>query len=168
MTMALVGAALIGAGGTYLAANSAADAQQDAVRSAERNTAAGLAAQNQATRQQLELARPLVETRDASLRALQTLFGLPVSRQSDPFGAGGQGSNGSRLVALNGLSTDGQHSAQTNTKGPLGINTFGTTPLIPGTSPARRAGAGGSPSLFYDPGSNTLQRLQLAPPLTLL
>lgn len=156
MSLALVGAALIGAGATYYASESAGDAQQDSIRSAERLSGAGLAAQNAASRQQLELARPLIETRDASLRALQTLFGLPVSRPSDPLGSSGAGSNGSRLIALNGLSTVGQHSRQTNSTltdmiAPPALRNEG----IVGAASVRD-GAGGAPSLFYDPGAHAI------------
>lgn len=150
MSFVMVGAALISAGGAIYAGNKAASSQKDALKQAGQQTQAGIAAQQAATRQQLELARPLIETRDNALRSLQVLFGLPQTRPSDPYGASGQGSNGSRLVALNGLSTAGQHSAQTNT----GSITNPLTPL--GMNTTKTPGAGGSPSLFYDPGSNTI------------
>lgn len=157
MTMAIVGAALIAAGGTIYAAEKASDAQDSAINSAERQTLAGIALQNASTGRQLELARPLIETRDNALRALQTLFGLPQSAPSDPLGASGRGSNGSRLVALNGLSTTGQHSAQTSRSTVSSI--LDPPGLSPGGPLARKktgGGAGASPSLFYDPGSNTI------------
>lgn len=157
MSMVLLGAALLTTAGTVYASSKASDAQDKSLQSAERQTLAGIAQQNASTRQQLELARPLVETRDAALGKLQVLFGLPQTAPSDPLGASGRGSNGSRLVALNGLSATGQHSAQTNrsTLGsildPAGLNLAG-----PLAETKTGGGAGGSPSLFYDPGSNTI------------
>lgn len=157
MTMVLIGSALLTAGAGLYTANKAEQSQDRAIASAERQTQAGIAQQNASTRQQLELARPLVETRDSALNALQTLFGLPQTARSDVLGAGGRGSNGSRLVALNGISTTGQHSAQTNRSSlgsildPAGLNLPG-----PLAEQKRGGGAGGSPSLFYDPGSNTI------------
>ena len=150
-------------GGALIANNASQNAAQAGVDAANQGAAANrnaLAQQSQLTRQQLELQRPLIQTRDAALNQLNEFFGLPTTTPSDVSGAPGRGTNGSQLVALNGITTTGQHSARKgssfadsltplNNLNPMqGIGNVLGTP--DGAAPDQ------SPQLFYDPGSNAI------------
>ncbi len=127
-------AAAVGGLATYAAGNAAS-------RSTDRASDRATAFQREALNTQTALSAPYRAFGESGVSRLARLLGL-----SDPTTSAAR----SNLVPLAGLSTTGQHSKQTNTKGPLGINTFGTTPLISGTSPSTREGPDGSTSLFYD------------------
>lgn len=159
---AVIGAASLGA--SLYSANKAADATSKAADKAAGISQQGSAAQlrflseqaAQARQDQLPYSAGGANAYSEFLRQL----GIAPATQGQLSGFstssnGQQGSYGSRLIPLPGISTSGVHSQQTNTQGPLGINTFGTTPLISGTSPDVRGGSGSSTGgLFYDPGAH--------------
>lgn len=104
MSMALVGAALIAGGSQIAAGQQAASAQNNALGAANAQTQAGIRAQTAATGQQLELARPLIQTRDNALGKLQVLFGLPQTAPSQIAATPGfSGTSGQGLIALPGV-----------------------------------------------------------------
>lgn len=104
MSMVAIGAALIGGAASLSAAQQGANAQESALNQAGAQTRQGIRAQTAATGQQLELARPLIQTRDNALRALQTLFGLPQTAPSQIAASPGfGGTSGQQLVSLPGV-----------------------------------------------------------------
>jgi hypothetical protein len=109
MSMVQIGAALITAAGTYVAADSAANTSEEAIASAGAQSRIGARQQAQSTGQQLEISRPLVQTRDSALNALQTLFGLPQTAPTQLAATGSFGGTvGQRLIPLSGVASKEQ------------------------------------------------------------
>lgn len=152
MTFWAAGAALVGAGVSYLGSQQQAKAGEKASSKIAANDAATLQQQNALTRQQLELQRPVIQTRDAALNQLNAFFGLPPVKGSE-FGAGGAGHG---LVALPGVTTGGAHSKQTGTswQGAL-LSGGGTAAGVPTGQQVNGGGSGGG-MLYYDPSSHTI------------
>lgn len=150
-------------GGALIQKNASDNAAQAGVDAANQGAAANrnaLAQQTQLTRQQLELQRPLIQTRDASLNQLNAFFGLPQVEASDVSGAPGRGTNGSRLIALNGITTTGQHTAKEGSSFADSLNPLNNLNPMQGVGnvlgTADGAAPDQSPQLFYDPGANAI------------
>lgn len=99
---ATVASAVIGG----VASNSAAGAGEAAAAQGMAQNAIAQRQQNALTAQQVELQRPLINTRDAALNQLNEFFGLPTTTPSRT----GFGANAEGVVALPGITTrqDGQ------------------------------------------------------------
>jgi hypothetical protein len=101
---ATVASAVIGG----VASNAAAGAGEEAAAAGMAQNRIANRQQNALSAQQLELQRPLINTRDAALNQLNAFFGLPQTTPSrTSFGSGAEG-----VVALPGITTrqDGQVS----------------------------------------------------------
>lgn len=154
---------LVTVGGALIQNNAAQNAAQAGVDAANQGAAANrntLAQQSQLTRQQLELQRPLIQTRDAALNQLNAFFGLPQTTPSDVSGAPGRGSNGTQLVALNGITTTGQHTPKEGSSFKDSLNPLNNLNPMQGIGNVLGTAGGAapdqSPQLFYDPGSNSI------------
>lgn len=149
MSVWLAGAAVVGAGATLYASNQAAQSGKDATKAAAQQNAATLAQQNNLTRQQLEIQRPVIQTRDAALNQLNAFFGLPQTKGTDFNATGGMGSN-PNLVMLPGITANGVHSKQTNTslQSQL-LSGDGTAALVPTGQQVKGGGTGGG-QMYYD------------------
>lgn len=159
-----IGALAVSAGAGLYSANRAANAQENAANRAADISQQSSAAQLAYLREQAGIARQdqlpfSAGGTNAYNEFLRQLGVAPASQgQLSNFSTtsnGRQGSYGTSLVPLPGVTTTGVHSQQTNTDhNPLNpINNIGFGMF----SESKRPGtAGGSPALFYDPGSHTV------------
>lgn len=150
-------------GGALIANNASQNVAQAGVDAANQGAAAGrnaLAQQSQLTRQQLELQRPLIQTRDNALNQLNEFFGLPSTTPSDVSGAPGRGTGGSQLIALNGITTTGQKQPKEGSSFADSLNPLNNLNPMQGIGNVLGTSGGAaldqSPQLFYDPGANAI------------